>query len=244
MESAASDEAVFDLQYSHFKTTSEEEKCKILDERNASSTNKATKNMVKILEDYIEEKSLPKLEQTADDTLLELLEDFYTDLCQKNGDMYKLASLKYIRAGLNRYFKETRSLDIISDLQFTKTNQKFKGVAKQCRKAGLGSTKSFPVIPDKDMEKLGEYFYQDFTKDPVSPKRLLQGTLFSVMYFTCCTGRENLHEMSPKTYQVYTDATGQKYVTQEIDELDKNHQSDSSEVANTARMFATPGKST
>ncbi len=63
------------------------------------------------------------------------------------------------------------------------------------------------------------------------------------MYFTCRKGCENLYDMTPETYKVYKDAAGLKYVTQEIDELDKNHQADSSEVANTAKMYETHGKS-
>lgn len=51
--------------------------------------------------------------------------------------------------------KDTRNLDIISDIRFTKTNQMFSGVTKKTRKEGLGSTKSFPVIEDEDMAKLG-----------------------------------------------------------------------------------------
>ncbi len=49
--------------------------------------------------------------------------------------------------------------------------------------------------------------------------------------------------MTPATYRVYHNASGLKYVTQEIDELDKNHQADSMEAANTAKMFETLGQS-
>ncbi len=38
------------------------------------------------------------------------------------------------------------------------------------------------------------------------------------------------------------DAQNRKFVQQNIDELDKNHQLDSTEVANTAKMYETPGK--
>ncbi len=124
----ASSRTEFDLGYGHFKTTSEAEKQQILEERNSSSTNKATKGILKILTDYIfEKKNMPDVEQTTDTQLPQLLETFYAEVCQQNGEMYKLASLKCICAGLNRHFKETRSLDIISDPKFTKANEIFKG---------------------------------------------------------------------------------------------------------------------
>ncbi len=195
----SSDNASFDLQYSCFKSTSEAERQKILEDRNSSSTNKATKHMLRILEEYIIEREVPKLEDTTDDQLPHLLECFYTELRQQDGSMYKLAILKCIHTGLNHHFKDTRNLDIISDIRFTKANQMFKGVAVQTRKAGLGSTKSFPVIPDKDMERLGDYFYQDFNKE-VNPKKLQQAVIYTLIYFTCRRGRENLYDMTPNTY--------------------------------------------
>lgn len=192
--------ASFDLGFSRFTATTEEERRQILQDRNCHSTNQATKHMKTILEQYIIEKDLPAIEATPDAELPNLLERFYTDLCQKNGERYKLQSLKCIRAGLNRYFKEECSIDIISDVRFHKTNEMPKGVAKVTCKAGLGSTSSFPVIPDEDMICLGDYFYQDFDNaTEVNPKKLQQAVLFSLMYFTCRHGRENLHDMKPET---------------------------------------------
>ena len=118
MESASS-RPDFDLGYNRFRTTSEHDKQKILDDRNSSSTNKATKGILKILTDYISEKDLPNLELTPDAELPHLLETFYADLSTQDGKLYKLASLKCIRVGLNRHFKEKRSLDIIADPLFT-----------------------------------------------------------------------------------------------------------------------------
>ncbi len=93
------------------------------------------------------------------------------------------------------------------------------------------------------MIKLGDYFYQDFSADQeFSPKKLQQAVMFSLMYFTCRRGRENLHEMTPQTYKLFQDGDGLEYIMQDIDELDKNHQQDSMEVANKGKMVATPGE--
>ena len=196
---------------------------------------------MKILQEYLMLRNLPEADAIPDAELPQILEMFYTELRQKDGSAYKLASLKCIRAGLNCHFKETRSVDIISDPRFTCSNQMFKGVAKICCRPGLGSTCSFPVIPDEDMIKLGNHFHQDFQNGTIDPKKLQQTVLFCLMYFTCRCSRENLHEMTPKMYHILTDPTGKHYVTQNVDELDKNHQADLTEVANKAKMFEMPG---
>ena len=47
------------------------------------------------------------------------------------------------------------------------------------------------------------------------------------MLYLIRRGRENLREMSKDTFIVGTDASGRKYVTQKMDELDKNHRGQS-----------------
>ncbi len=207
---SASNTASFDLGFSRFKSTSEDKWCKILEDRNCESTNKVAKHMRNILEAYIFEKDLPSFDQTLDAALPALLEHFYTDLRQKNRQMYKLQSLKCILAGLNRFIKEQRGIDIITDSRFHKTNEMFKGMAKVTCKAGLGSTSSFPPIPDEDLECLITYFYQDF-EEP-NPRKLQQAVIFSLMFHTCRRGRENMHEMKPDTYCVEHDAQNCKFV--------------------------------
>ncbi len=90
MDLSASSEARFDLGFSRFKTTSDAEKQKILEGRNCSSTNRATKSMIKIINEYIDEKCLKNLDETTNDELPELLENFYSDLTKQNGERYKL----------------------------------------------------------------------------------------------------------------------------------------------------------
>lgn len=120
----------------------------------------------------------------------------------------------------------------------------FKGITKNACHEGCGSTDSFPTIPDEDMLKLGNYFCQEIN-DPtaiLSPKKLQEAVMFFLMYFTCCRGRENIHSMTPNSYEVKTDENSMKYVIQSTDELDKNHQWDSTTPANEAKMYEQQGK--
>ena len=52
----------FSLQFSRFKTVSYEEKKKMMEDRKAKSTNRATKLWTDCLRDYLVEKDLPPLE--------------------------------------------------------------------------------------------------------------------------------------------------------------------------------------
>lgn len=70
---------------------------------------------MKALADYLEEKHLKSLDDTTDEELPDLLFNFYTDLRKVDGGLYKLQSLKCIRAGLNHHMKDKRNLDIIKD---------------------------------------------------------------------------------------------------------------------------------
>lgn len=117
-----------------FGSSTSKEKDDILDGRHKENTQRATKNSVKILTDYLAEKKLKRLEELENSELPDILLDFYCNLRKAKGGEYKLQTLKCIRAAINRHTKTTRNLDIISDLSFTKANEMFKGVSTKARK--------------------------------------------------------------------------------------------------------------
>ena len=69
---------------SRFATTSTQEKLKLMEDKNAKNTNRATKSSITALNDYIKEKNLKPLEQTGNDELPDLVENFYCDARTKN----------------------------------------------------------------------------------------------------------------------------------------------------------------
>ena len=153
-----------------FKNSSTEERESILAGRNSDSTNKATKSILKTFAQYAQEKNIAQLDEISEDDLPEILFRFYSDLCRQDGAEYKLSSIKCIRAGLNRHLKESRNVDIISDVRFAKTNELFHGVAAKARKEGRGCVSNFPVIEDKDLTQIGNYFAGMETE--CNPKKL------------------------------------------------------------------------
>ena len=231
----------FNLELERFGNTTDSEKHEILEGRNAKNTNRATKSCITILRDYLSEKQLPAVELLDIDELPDILMDFYTNLRKVDGENYKLQSLKCIRAGINRYMKAEKGIDIISSDKFVKANEMFRGVGKQLRIHGLGSTKSTPVITENDIQKISQYFHHDIMNKP-DAKKIQRCVIFNIIYFFCRRGRENLYDMKWNTFQIDFDEDGHRYVYQAIDEHDKNHGIDNPDPANEAKMYENPCK--
>ena len=89
----------------------------------------------------------------------------------------------------------------------------FKGVSKIARQNGKGSTKSYPVIEQEDLECIATYFLHDYMNAP-DPRKIQKCVLFYIIYFFCHRGRENLYDMTIKTFEVGTDPDGTQYIFQ------------------------------
>ena len=167
--------------------------------------------------------------------------NFYTECRKADGTDYKLQSLKCIRAGINRHMKSKRGIDIISNENFVRANEMFRGDGKQLRIKGKGLIKSTEVISEKDLAKIPDYFQHDIMNKP-DPKKIQKCLIFYIIYFFCRRGHENLHAMTWDTFKIDFDAEGRCFVYQHIDEFDKNHGIDTTDPANKARMYEKKGK--
>lgn len=202
---------------SRFLSSNKARKSDLIDSRNAPNTRKGTKTWVKLLLDYILDKKVAKTIEEVDNTdLPELLESFYADVRKKEAipsskkkgknvkeviEPYKNSSLKVIRAGINRYFKDKRGINIISDQRFIWCNQLFQGVMKEGKKAGYGSISLKEPITPEDLARLNDYFSRYMAPDPVVLQCYVQ---FNLMYFLCRRGCENLTTMHRETFDVST----------------------------------------
>ena len=124
--------------------------------RKSKNTNKATKLWVMCLEEYLNEKHSQKLEDIETHELPKILSDFYTEICKKKpiGDEieYKNSTLKCMRAGLKRYFKEKCCIDIVSDSKFKRTNKMFSAATKKSKVEGRSEIESLPSIEPEDLK--------------------------------------------------------------------------------------------
>ena len=231
-------------QYSHrnfvFNTKSDEEKEKLLTEKDKKSIQKSTKSALKQLREFLQLRNLPDVYNLTDDQLPDILFDFYSSVRPRNSEKYATQSLKCIRAALNRFFRKERGLDIIKDTGFVRTNEMFKGVLVDAHKSGKPK-KSTPKISQIDLERIGEYFQHDYMNSP-NPKKLQQNMVFFILYFFCRRGRENLYDMTIETFELVTEYDGTQYVKQSQEECNKNHGPDDG-PSNDGRMYEIKGKS-
>ena len=221
-----------------FTVKSNEEKQKLLEEKDKKNTQKSTKSALKQLREFLHFKKLPDVSDISDGELPNVLFEFYSSVRPRNSEKYATQSLKCIRAALNRHFRQERGLDIIKDLSFIRTNEMFKGVLVDARKTGKPK-RSTPKITQIDLERIGEYFNHDYMNN-ASPKKLQQNMIFFVLYFFCRRGRENLYEMTLDTFELLTEYDGTQYVKQSKEECDKNHGPDDG-PSNEGKMYEIPG---
>lgn len=231
-----------------FATVNNEKREGIMEKWNKPNTNKATKLWVNCFTDFLEEKEYNKIDLLTDAELPTILENFYTEVRRKNlkdnneeDTMYSNTTLRAIRAALNRYFKEKRGIDIISNNAFIKANQLFTRMQKINKEEGRGTIKHKEPISKPDLQKLNTYFEQNM-EGPPNPKLLQEYVIFNIIYYTGRRGRENLRNMTKSTFEIAVDEEGTRYLFQAIDEADKNHNEMDNDLSNQGRMYEVKGK--
>ena len=160
----------------------------------------------------------------------------------KENCMYGSSTMRAIRSALNRYFRETRGIDITSDKPFIHCNEMFQGLLKINKEQGRGTVNHKQPICEEDMKKNFDYFKESMVSPP-NAKSLQEILLFYIIYFTGRRGQENLRSMTKDHFQIAVDSDGKEYIYQAIDELNKNHSEDDTGPTTQARMYCIPGES-
>ena len=226
----------------NFVETSEQEVEELLKGSKANNTNKSTESSLNRFRKFLQVQDLPELEDLKDQDLPDILTKFYTDVrTKKSGELYKTSSFKVIRAGLNRYFKRQRNIDIVADEKFMRANLIFDSVQVKAKKSGKGAITATPHISPEDIQRIGNYLNVDHMQKP-DPKILQHAVQFFIMFFFCRWGQENLYSMTCDNFKLIIEPDGTEYVVQNLDEKDKNHGVNDTELANQVKMFADQGK--
>ena len=202
-----------------------------MNNKDKESTKKATKQFGQI-EDV----------DLTEDKLSDILYEFYPAIKspKKQKELYSVQSLKCLHARLSHYFLTERGWDIIKGNDFVKANEIFKAICVNSKKNGKGVRKSYPKITEIDMEMISEYFNLDHMYQP-DHKCLQRHLLFYIVYFFYRRGRENLYTMTQNTFSLHTEPTGLQYVFH-VDEVDKNHGPEDTNLTNECRMYGNEGK--
>ena len=117
--------------------------------------------------------------------------------------------------GLQRYFILKRGFNIAADDAFKQSNQVFEAVVVQLKRQGFAKVDHHESIKKEDLAKT----YSSYDQSSPNPKALLYFVWFNIMYQLIRRGRENRRLHTKQSFAVRVDATGRKYVYQELDEL-------------------------
>ena len=160
---------------------------------------------------------------------------------QKKKKNYKNTSMKAIRAAIARYYREKRSIDIMSNEAFLRANSVFTGILQVNKEQGLGNIQWKKEVSNFDLNILMNYFKASMAGPP-SPNKLQDIIIFYILYFMCHTGRENLRFMTKETFQISIDPEdGRKYIYKAVDEADKNHTYNDTTMSNDGWIYEIQG---
>ena len=108
-------------QKSRFATINEEQLNKILTEKDAKNTKRATDSSIRTFKSYLREKNYDEdFEDLPNEQIDAILKKFYSEVRTENGELYKKSSLTSLRHGINRYLSNQPSgKDIIHGKDFT-----------------------------------------------------------------------------------------------------------------------------
>ena len=130
---------------------------------------------------------------------------------------------------------------MVTDEHFTRVNLVFDGVQVKAKKTSKGTVRNTPPITPKDLKKIRIYFSADHVTNP-EPRVLQHCVLFNIMYFFCQQGQENIYDMMQDHFKVFVEPDGTRYVYQNIDEKDKNHGINDTDLTNQDRMYEDKGQ--
>ncbi|XP_068712194.1 uncharacterized protein KIAA1958-like [Montipora foliosa] len=104
------------------------------------NTVKSTSFWLNVWETWCKQKNIVnKIEENEPGKLNKLLESFYAEVKNKNGDDYEPDSLKVMIAALDRHLNEKGyKFSIIRDREFHSSKQVLEGKARQLRQSGMG----------------------------------------------------------------------------------------------------------
>lgn len=218
-----------------FATVNQDELRRILTEKDAKNTIRATNGAVKVFRSYLKARNLPEAFEEFDIPQLDdALGKFYVEVRQENSEKYQKSSLYGLRYGINRHLSVRNNFDITKDQAFQVSQKIFSAVTKDLKREGKGAITHYPPIEESDLHKMYEYF------DNNDRLKLQQKVFVDTMLYFGRRGRENIHELKISDFAATTDSEGQLYVYITRDEQTKNHQNDPNSAQ--GRMYARKGK--
>lgn len=220
------------------KEVTPEELNELEDDKDEISTKKTTKWAVKTLRDFLADKNMDiNFESYTAATLNDVLRLFYASVqSTKEGGDYSVASLRSLRAGINRHLSD---VNIISDTVFKTSNAVFKAIQKRYRKSGKDTSFHHPRITESDLQRIR----CSSALSPNTPLGLVRKVWFDIQLCFARRGREGSRELTMTSFVIQRDEHGVEYVSLAHNPQTKNHKDPNDPHKENLRgfMFARPG---
>lgn len=188
--------------------------------RNEDNTKRHTKWAVSIFKGWLAEHHLDTCFETiSKSSLNKMLREFFATVRNSSGKQYSMSSYAGLRAGVNRFFNITRSINIVKDPEFTSANSVFMGIMKCLRKLSKNVSKHNPRISDRDLHVLKTS--PAFSTD--TARGLLAKVWFDLQFYFARRGQEGHRDLMPQSFRISKDEQGIEYVTLAFNEKNKQH---------------------
>ena len=153
---------------------------------------------------------------------------------------YSKSSRINIRAGLNRHLRLPpvgRTINILQDRDFQKSNQVFVGALKNMRREGKDMTKHKEAIHPEDIQKMYATVF-----DVNNRWGMIYKVFFEVTLHFARRGREGLRDLHTYSFLFEKDSKDREFVRLRYNEQEKTKQgSEKSINEKKAIMYAQPG---
>ena len=155
-------------------------------------------------------KFVNQIEENEPEKLNNLLETFYAEVKNKNGDDYEPDSLTVMIAALDRYLIEKGyKFSIIRDREFHSSKQVLEGKARQLRQSGMGKR------PNKARTLTGEeeeVLWKAEKFGSKTPEALISSMWWLLTQFFGLRGRQEHHAMKTEDFQFCNNDEGVEFV--------------------------------
>ena len=175
------------------------------------NTVKSTSFWLKVWKTWCGEKNIDnRIEENEPEKLNKLLETFYAEVKNKNGDDYEPDSLRVMMAALDRHLNEKGyKFSIIRDREFHTSKQVLEGKAKQLRQSGMGKR---PNKARSLTEEEEEVLWNAEKLGPNTPDALISSMWWLLTQFFGLRGRQEHHGMKMEDFQLCKNDEGVEFV--------------------------------
>ncbi|KAK3754516.1 hypothetical protein QZH41_006878 [Actinostola sp. cb2023] len=175
------------------------------------NTLKSTAHWFNVFKSWKETREIQgKIEEMKPEDLNKILEIFYAEVKNKDGEDYEPDSLRVMQTALDRHLKEKGYMfSIARDQEFTSSKEVREGKAKQLRLAGRGKRPNKARGLTTEEEEILWISRKFGTTDPES---LISSVWWLLTQYFGLRGRQEHHDMKVQDFELLEDDNGVQFI--------------------------------